>query len=352
MKAFRLSIRTARKCRRLAPYLAALLLGLVAALSAAEPADAARLMSRGEIVSRAYSALATPYSQDNSLHVKCYVPDEKIEEGEANCGDEPFIDCSGLLQKCWQLPDQIYPGNWSPPTQPTAEYNAQNFYDCVGSWYQITPSSLVRGDGMSSGGHCVVYIDTTSDWRIIEAASTALGTVFRVWPSNYNKASFRALRRTDIEGSYQTEVILDNPTAWQTNGPVTYSCPYFHDWSKSASVVGYQGIDYQYHAGTATGTEAVMRYTPWIPASGNYAVYVRHPAYSSYGSAVKVTVRWWYGATTYYVNETTAGGTWKYLGTHNFSATYNPYWGSVVISTYGTPGNKHVVADADKFVRQ
>ncbi|MGI5940386.1 MAG: hypothetical protein ACOX8V_06875 [Thermoleophilia bacterium] len=133
------------------------------------------------------------------------------------------------------------------------------------------------------------------------------------------------MRRTDIEGSYQSEVYLDNPSAWQRGGTVTYwhQCPHFRDWSKSTNVSGYKGIDYQHHAGTGTNydQEAFMRYTPWLPVAGNYAVYIRHPAYNSYGTAVKVVVRWWTGATSYTVNQTTSGGTWKYLGTHYFSNT-------------------------------
>lgn len=309
------------------------------------------LMSRGEMVTRAYSALGNKYAEAGQTHLKSYIPDVAADGPPST--HEPYIDCSGLLQKCWQVDDQKYPGEY-PMGQ---EYKAQMFHDCgyPSLWYGITQSQLVMGDGLASLVHCVVYVGAVGgEWDIIEARGAAYGVVHRQWPSDYTKSSFQAIRRANIEGSYATDVIVDNPTARQRGGPVTYchSCPYFWDWSKSTNAAGYKGIDYQYHAGTATGTEATVRYSPCLPATGYYNVYMMHPAYSTYGTAVQVKVWNANGCATYYVNETINGGTWQLLGMLYFTVGFHPSTASLTISTYGTPGAQHVVADAVKFILQ
>lgn len=67
-------------------------------------ADAAPYITRGEIMSRAFSALDTTYSQAGT-HPKSWKPSEEYSE--------PQVDCSGLVQKSWQVPEQIYYGRWN-----------------------------------------------------------------------------------------------------------------------------------------------------------------------------------------------------------------------------------------------
>jgi hypothetical protein len=327
-------------CRRwVLAGVAAICLALMLLLSLDAAAQAIAATSRGEIISRAFSALETPYSQ-TAYHCKSYLPDELLDEGSGNCADSPYTDCSGLLQKCWQVPTQLYPGE-----VPSTQYNASMFKACqTGDWYAIGQSSLVKGDGLASTSHCMVYVKTISGtWWIIEAVGPV---VYRPWPYWYSASSYQAIRRSNIEGTYATEVLLDNNTARQRGGTVDYcGSGVFQDWSKSTSISGYAGIDYQHQSGTGTGTEATARYTPWLPQSGYYNVYMWTPVYSTYSDNVKVTVQDTYGTSVYYIDETIYPGAWKGLGQHYFYDSYNPSSGSVTISTYGSSGSEHVIAD-------
>ncbi len=301
-------------------------------------AQALPLASRGEIISRAYSALYTPYAQQGT-HIKSYQPDEAIDEGPGNCGEEPFTDCSGLLQKCWQVPRQLYPGEPIPSGEQisAAMFRAGR----AGSWYLIGQSSLVKGDGLASTGHAVVFIENVNGfWWIIEAIGPV---VYRQFP--YQPTAYQAIRRSDIEGAYTSEVYLDNNTARQRYGPAnTYGCAYFSDWTKSTVVTGFKGTDYQIHAGSDS-PEATVRYTPWLPVSGYYNVYMWVPVSTGFSDNAKVTVRDAYGSTIYYVNERTGAGAWKPLGQHYFYNNYSPSSGCVIISTAGSTAYETVVAD-------
>jgi hypothetical protein len=339
-------------CGRIFKSRARLLLSVAAAIAAftaltmaAPPAHAMTPITRAEIVSRAYSALDTPYAQQG-VHIKSYQPDESFNEGKQNCGDEPYIDCSGLLQKSWQVPDQMYPGE-----VPSLQYNAKTFYSCgTGLWYEIPKSSLQRGDALVSTGHATVFLGTwNGQWWVIEAAGTATGTVCRPFP--YNSSSYKAIRRANIEGDVLTGVRLDNPTAWQTGGSVTYGCPHFCDWSKSTYIQGYSGIDYQYHMGTATSrTPAIMRYTPYIPQTGYYYVYIGIPCYPNFANSVLVGVTDLAGTDWGYMDESAGWGqSLVYLGRHRFAANWNPAAGCVTVSTWHAPTNKAVTTDCVYF---
>lgn len=104
-------------------------------------------ISRNEIMARAFSARYTPYGQTGS-HVKSYFPE--------SWASEPVIDCSGLVQKSWQVPEQIYPGDWPP----SKEYDADSLDGNGDHWYTINQGSMVRGDALSSGSHAVLYVYT------------------------------------------------------------------------------------------------------------------------------------------------------------------------------------------------
>ena len=209
---------------------------------------------------------------------------------------------------------------------------------------------------MASTGHAIVYVDSINGvWWIMEAYGP---TVYR--PFSYYPPDYQAIRRNDIEGDYVHDVFMDNNSARQRGGTVTYGCPYFSDWSKLSSGTGYRGSDYQYHAGTGSSSSpATVRYSPWLPQVGYYAVYISTPASSTFSNNVAVTVRDANGSTTYYVDETTGGGTWKQLGGFHYfnqgplgNPVPNPASAAVIISTYGSVATKNVVADKVWFCLQ
>lgn len=328
-------------------FWAACTLALLAGGALASEATATPSISRNEIMSRAFSARYQPYGQTGT-HVKSYEPDVTHSE--------PVIDCSGLVQKSWQVPEQIYPGRWDPPTEPTAEYSAAAFATGGTHWYTISSGSLIGGDALSSGNHAVLYVYTGTDWWIIDASGSPVDCVqYRLWPTGWSKSSYQAVRRYGLDANYENETILDNPTGLQTGGSITYehSCQYFHDWDKSSQITGYYGKDYQHRWGTGTGAEATVRWSPRLFKTGQYKVYMRWPANSTYATAAKVTIKnALAGDYICYVNQTANGGVWNYLGQFQFNAGYTPSDGSVTISTYTTPTSKHVIADSVKLVFQ
>ena len=297
----------------------------------------------------------TPYGQTG--HYKSYAPDEYYDEG-GETSDEPYIDCSGLVQKAWQIPDQIYPGQWNPPSVPAVEYPAASFTSNGSYWTVIAQGALATGDALSTSEHTILWVMNSGDWKIIDASGTMGKVLYRTWPAGYNKADYTAARRSEVSSGLN-EIILDNPTAKQTGGSITYTvnghtCPCFFDWSKSSQMPDRYGIDYQHQWGTGTGTEKKVRWTPRFFHSGSasYHIYIKFPSNSTYATGAKVIVK---DNTDYdsvhYVNQT-QGVTWYYLGTKTFDMGYSTTNGTIILTTYGTPTNQHVIADAVRFVKQ
>ncbi len=247
-------------------------------------ADAAPYITRGEIMSRAFSALDTTYNQAGT-HPKSWKPNEVYSE--------PQVDCSGLVQKSWQVPEQIYYGRWNEGTSPTAPYSATDLAGDGPHWGPTSKSALLVGDCLASASqeHATLYVytDNYNQWHIIDASG--IGVKYRTWP--YDPAAYNATRRDNVSSGYTIE--LDNPTAWQIGGPVTYTygshtCNHFQDWSKSSQIAGFLGLDYQHQWGTASGTLKRARFTPRLFETGFYYVDVRWPQNSTYATNAKVII--------------------------------------------------------------
>ncbi len=119
-------------------------------------------------------------------------------------------------------------------------------------------------------------------------------------------------------------------------------------WAVSSNVSGHYGSNYRWHWVHASET-AVARWTPDIPETGYYAVYIWWPAASDRSIDARFTVRHTGGATTWIQNQQRDGKTWKYIGTYHFEAGTHPDTGSVELSDLGTNGSQVVVADAVRF---
>lgn len=316
----------------------------------------------GEIMARAWSAQGTLYAQylNENVHLKSWRPDTVY-------GDEPRVDCSGFIQKVWQVPSDMYPGEYQ-----TNQYNTGMFASPQsGDGWQVTAAPLVentplvRADAMvwpgGPPGHIVMYVLGTSpdSWQVIDA-SGSLGVKYRPWPKTTEPyrtlSSWKAIRRYSI-WSYANGIEIDNSSAYQKNGTapkyyVSYSshtCQHFGDWQKSSQSSQRYGPDYQHEWGTASGTAKELRWTPHLSQTGYYIVKMRWPANGTYATSAQVQIRNHYGLSTKWVNQTINGGIWVTLGTYYFSSSYNTGTGSVTLSTSGTPTNQHVIADAVRF---
>jgi hypothetical protein len=131
------------------------------------------------------------------------------------------------------------------------------------------------------------------------------------------------------------EIVVDNRSAGVTRAGV---------WVGSTAIGGYWGSDYEHDGSTGKGVNR-LRFTPSLPAAGNWTVQVRWTADPNRAGNVPVDVVHSGGVTTRTVDQRTSGGQWVSLGTYRFPAGTA---GSVLIRTEGTDG--YVVADAVRFL--
>jgi hypothetical protein len=112
-----------------------------------------------------------------------------------------------------------------------------------------------------------------------------------------------------------TTIIVDNANNAPGN---TFSST--GTWSASTVTTG--GLFYGTNFLTHTGNQgpATATYTPSLPLSGDYEVYVRWTQAPTRGTAVPFTVNYDGGAFNYFANQTTNGGTWLLVGVFPFVA--------------------------------
>lgn len=90
-------------------------------------------------------------------------------------------------------------------------------------------------------------------------------------------------------------------------------------------------------------------WTPEIPESGDYAVYISYHSYENSATDAHYTVYHTGGATEFLVNQKMGGSTWIYLGTFNFKKGTNPSIGRVELSNKSKSNNDIITADAVRF---
>lgn len=113
-------------------------------------------------------------------------------------------------------------------------------------------------------------------------------------------------------------------------------------WTASSGVAGFYGPDYLYAAPGATTASA--RFTPSLPHTNSYQVYLRWAAFANRATNTPVDVHYDGGSRTLAVNQTINGGIWNWLGTFPFQAGTN---GSV--SVRGVSSG-YAIADAVRWV--
>lgn len=119
-------------------------------------------------------------------------------------------------------------------------------------------------------------------------------------------------------------------------------------WGSSTFVPGFYGADYLY---ANPGSEASVTFTPTIPTTGTYDVYVRWTAYSGRATNAPIDVNYNGGKQTFSEDETVANPTqigsytWTLLGNFPFVAGTS---GNVTVRNDGASGI--VIADAVMFI--
>lgn len=126
------------------------------------------------------------------------------------------------------------------------------------------------------------------------------------------------------------DVIVDNGSALFTGS-----------WGTSSTNVGqFHGTNYRW-SNTANAT---AQYSPTIPTTGTYRVYVMANNGTDRGTKVPYTITHANGVETVSVSQRTGGGLWQYLGTYTFNVGTA---GNVKFTTTGAGGL--VIADAVRF---
>jgi hypothetical protein len=288
------------------------------------------VLTRAEIIARAESGIGTNYTWGR-------------ESWTPNAGGGAGPDCSGFTLKCWEVPRTLlYQEEGGENASIVPRYTSFEFYLSLGPWTRLGERSQLReGDALvkhsAGSGHVVIYAggDAWNSPVIYEAPGTGL-TIRRT--SRYLGSEYQPIRRDNVVDS---GIILDNPTAKSIGGTDVGG-----NWKRSSSTPGYHGDDYQVQA--ATTATAWARWTPRLPASGYYDIYVRWTSDPNRASVVQINVNTPSGQYKRYVNQRVGGGTWYSLGRYRFNSGYSTGVGS--ISVWATGANGYVVADAVKFV--
>jgi alkaline phosphatase D len=132
------------------------------------------------------------------------------------------------------------------------------------------------------------------------------------------------------------EIIVDNS--------MTGSVSVVGSWPEVTSVREAQNLSYLHDDNAGKGIKTV-KFTPTIPATGVYDVYVRWPGGgTNRASNARFTLLSQGGGVTYSVNQQVQSNSWIFLGTHTFA--YGSL-GYVMIKNESTTG--YVIADAVKF---
>ena len=115
-------------------------------------------------------------------------------------------------------------------------------------------------------------------------------------------------------------------------------------WEPSASVIGFWGSNYLHDVNTGKGAKSVT-YTPVLPESGPYHVYLRWTTNPNRATNVPVDIVHAAGTYTTLVNQTLSNAVWVHLLTTDFNAGTD---GKLIIRNGNTTG--FVIADAARWL--
>lgn len=278
------------------------------------------------------------------------------------------VDCSGLVLKCWQVPQTlVYPQETPGPINFT-RYTASNFYYDNTYWFLAgsTTDVMQRGDCIATPSHVFIfdkynYLDGKINPYYVSAYEASSGEG-KVW---YNEAAYlasgyRVKRRLSLDTVNQPYTIkLDNPSCAFYNSSLTY--PWRTVWPRNSAPAGFIGTDYSYIYGNLVSYKALAKWTPVIITPGYYHIYVKWAPESVNATNAKYVVNHKNGTLVRYRDQRDPAyvNTWSQLTTTG-SVPFNP------VSGYSTAyasvdviardpalaytANGRVIADGIKFV--
>ena len=114
-------------------------------------------------------------------------------------------------------------------------------------------------------------------------------------------------------------------------------------WPTSTYDSNYVGSNYRHDDDSGKGSKSVV-YTPDLPTDGPYNVFLYWNSSSNRATSIPVDIDYDGGSTTVTVDQTSNGGQWNHIGTHQFTSGTGE---SVTVRNDGT--NEFVIADAVNF---
>lgn len=236
----------------------------------------------------------------------------------------------------------------------TTNYSAYNLVDSFHVWAcDFSPQKLnfyfegrlVRSVDMSSYTHGDANIWLTTIAAPSLGGISAVDTTKLPSAAIYDYVRFYELQnpvvpdttKIDTAGVYpdsnHPQIIIDN------SDPV--HCTFNKVWILSAGVPGFYGIDYAYISSTSSSDYA--KWTPDIPADGNYRIFMRWTENANRTKTGPVEISHMEGLSKTTVNQTTFGGKWNFLGTYQLAKGNTNY-----VQITGAGGG-YTVADAVLF---
>jgi beta-glucanase (GH16 family) len=226
---------------------------------------------------------------------------------------------TGLTLTC--TPDKNQVGlQWNPVPEATS-YNIKRAMTSGGPYANIVTGVITSSPYFTDSN---VVAGTTYYYVVTAVNDTS--------PSN--PGGEESAYSSQITGMPSTIVANTNATGVTITGA----------WTTATATIGYYGASYL-QDGDAGGGESV-RFTPSLPVTGYYDVFMRWTSETNHATNAPVDIDYNGGTNTVYVNQQISDGVWwVYLGTYNFTAGAN---NSVLVRDDGASGQ--VIANAIEFV--
>ncbi|MDQ8187728.1 fibronectin type III domain-containing protein, partial [Pelagicoccus sp. SDUM812002] len=226
------------------------------------------------------------------------------------------------------------------PPQPSANFSASNLQTngFTVSWDAASDETGVASYDVYLNGQ---YEGTTNTTSYVFTGLDPYTSYFvslraRDLNGNLSAPSDETIVKTLDDGTVGNEIILDNDAQLGVS--------FVGEWPTSSSSSGYWGDNYQHNNDTDQGSKSVT-YTPDLPTTRTYDIYLRWTSASNRASNVPIDIVRANGTDTVMVNQRSDGSAWNLLGTYELAAgTLN----SVVLRTDNVNG--YVIADAVRFL--